>query len=134
MKKSKGGSGKGSGNIRTKDCKKEKYIDNTLTSATQPSLLVPHLKKDLEKQEKGARIKKMAVSAISRLRITGHIQKMCLMIELTEKITTIHFFSCQRTNDHAVKLSARQFKRKVFLLLHLLATRYCRHSFGYSRA
>lgn len=38
------------------------------------------------------------------------------------------FFSCQRTNDHAVKLSARQLKRKVFLLLNLLSARYCRHS------
>lgn len=59
VKKSKCDSGKGSKNIRTRDCKREKYTDSTLTSPTLHSLLVTHLKKDLEKQEKALGIKRM---------------------------------------------------------------------------
>lgn len=51
---------------------------------------------------------------IRRLNIPGSVEKMCLIIEMTEKTMSIHHFSYQRTNKHAVKLSATQLKREVF--------------------
>lgn len=54
VKKSKGDSGKGSGNIRNGDCKKEKYTDNTLTPPTQPSLLVTLSQEGFRKTRKGS--------------------------------------------------------------------------------
>lgn len=46
---------------------------------------------------------------------------MCLVIEMTEKTMSIHHFSYQRTNEHAVKLSASWLKREVFFLCNTFA-------------
>lgn len=82
MKKSKRDSGKGSENIRTKDCKREKYIDSTLTSPTLHSLLVPpseegfgKTRKGTEKDEKDASKCVPASRHIRRLNIPGHAEK-----------------------------------------------------------
>ena len=123
MKKSKRDSGKGSENISSvlTDCKREKYIDSTFTSPTLHLFLVTPAQEGFWKTRKATKKDKKdackcvpASRYIRRINIRGHAEKMCLMIEMTEKTMSIHHLSYQRTNEHAVKLSASQLKREVF--------------------
>lgn len=99
MKKSKHDSGNGSENIRARDCKRGKDIDSTLTSPTLYSCLVTaspggfgKIRKGSEKDKKDACKCVTNSRHIRRLNTPGHVEKMCLVIEITEKTMTIHNF------------------------------------------